>query len=143
MNEPRFDWGAIFRAGGITVLVAGGLGLLVPIVGALADGEGPLTTLNISGNEIYRWGYWAIAWGMLVWQGNWMLRVVGDKIIDDMLVIGILVALVLSIIKVVIWIIYQPQAMDGTFIDPFTTIDAGGALLCIVVALVAARANRY
>jgi hypothetical protein len=143
MNEPRFDWGAILRISGIIILVTGGLGLLVPVAGALADGEGLLTTLNISGNEIYRWGYWAIAWGMLVWQGNWMLRTVGDKIIDDMLVTGILVAFSLSIIKVVIWLIYQPQSADGTFIDPFTTIDAGGALLCVVVALIAARANRY
>ena len=143
MNEPRFDWGAIFRASGIVVLIAGGLGLLIPIAGAFADGDGPLNTRNISGNEIYQWGYWAIAWGLLIWQGNWMLRVVGDKIIDDMLVTGILVALILSVLKIVIWVIYEPQSTVGVSIDPFTAIDAGGALLCVAVALIAARANRY
>jgi hypothetical protein len=133
-EEPRFDWNGIFRG---TAMIVGGaavIGFAVPPLATLA-----LNLYNtgiVAGNEIYRIVYWAVAWALTVVQGAWMLRHVGDRIIDDMLVIAIISALGLVIIKFVIWIVYEPVA-------PFTGLDAGGALLLIVVALVAARANRF
>lgn len=143
MQEPRFDRRAILRA--LLVIVGGTAlaALLVPVAGALIDGDGPLTTENVSGHTIYQWGIWVLAWGLTIWQGAWMLRTVGEKIIDDMLVTGILAAVLLVVVKVVVWIIYWPLDSTGTRLAPITPIDVGGALLMLVVAVIAARVNRY
>ena len=123
--------------------------IAAPLAGALA--VGPWDTLKISGSEIYRFAYWAIAWGLTIWQGQWMLNEVGhDKIIDDMLVTAAIVAVALIIIKFIVWIAYQPIRYDPATFDPanpqyqfaITAIDAGGALLLAVVALVGARINQ-
>jgi hypothetical protein len=133
-EEQRFDWGGIFRSSGIIIGGAGVLGFAVPPLMTLAFSLG--TTQVVADNDIYRFAYWALAWGLTFLQGSWMLRHVGDRIIDDMLVISIISALGLVILKFVIWLVYAP-------LQPFTTLDAGGALLLIVVALIAARTNRF
>lgn len=133
-EESRFDWGGIFRSSAIIVGGAAVLGFAIPPVATLALSL--YNTGTVAGNDIYRFVYWATAWGLTVLQGSWMLRQVGDRIIDDMLVTSIISALGLTIIKFIIWIVYAPE-------QPFTTLDAGGALLLIVVALIAARANKY
>lgn len=133
-EEPRFDWGAIFRSAGIVVGGAGVLGFAIPPIATLALSL--YSTETAAGNDIYRLVYWASAWGLTVLQGSWMLRQVGDRIIDDMLVIAIISALGLVILKFIIWLVYAP-------VQPFTALDAGGAILLVVVALIAARANRF
>ena len=135
-EEPRFDWGGIFRSAGIIVGGAGVLGFIIPPIATLAFSLG--TTEVVASNVIYQIVYWASAWGLTVLQGSWMLRTVGDKIIDDMLVIAIISALGLVILKLIIWLVYE-----GPSQLPFTGLDAGGALLLILVALIAARANKY
>jgi hypothetical protein len=139
-DEPRFDWSAIFRVVAIVVAGAGVIGFAVPPIATLAFGL--YNTGIAAGNEIYQWIYWAAAWGLTIWQGAWMLRRVGDKIIDDMLVMSMIAAAVLVLLKIVINFIYLPVSSDGqSFI--LSGIDAGGALMLIVVALIGARINRY
>lgn len=118
-------------------MICGGaalVGFAVPLIAT------PLLKLYntgvVAGNEIYIISFWLVAWALTVVQGVWMLKHVGDKIIDDMLVTAIICALVLVVVRFIIWIVYEPPS-------PFTGLDAGGALLLIVVALIAARANRY
>ncbi len=133
-EEPRFDWSGIFRSSAIIVGGAAAVGLIVPPLVTIAFSLG--TTQKVVDNDIYRIAYWVVAWGLTVLQGSWMLRQVGDKIIDDMLVISIISALALSIIKLVIWFVYGAE-------NGFGALDAGGALLLVVVALIAARTNRF
>jgi hypothetical protein len=133
-EEPRFDWGGILRSSGIIIGGAAVVGFLVPPIFTLAFSLG--TTQVVADNVIYWIAYWAVAWGLTFVQGAWMLRNVGDKIIDDMLVIAIISALGLVILRFVLWLVYEPQ-------QAFTTLDAGGALLLIVVALIGARTNRF
>lgn len=142
-EEHRFDWGAIFRACGIIAGISAAYALIVPIAGAFIDGNANTwTTQTVAGHEIYQWVFWALAWGLTVWQGAWMIRHVHERIIDDMLVTSVLCAIVLMIVRFIVWAIYAPVRADGP-IWPVTGIDAGGALILIVVALVAARINRY
>lgn len=142
-EDHRFDWGAIFRACGIIAGGSAAYGLIVPIAGAFVDGNGNAwTTQTVAGHEIYLWLFWAIAWGLTVWQGAWMIRHVHDRIIDDMLVTSVLCSILLIISRFIVWVVYTPTRA-GDPILPLTGIDAGGALILIVVALVAARINRY
>ncbi len=138
----RFDWPAIFRGAGIIVGVTAVLGLSVPIGGAFIDGNGPIGTQDVSGNQIYRWAFWALAWVLTIWQGAWMLRQVGDRIIDDMLVTAGIAAVALLVVKAVVWLAYEPR-VRGQLLLPITGIDAAGALALIIIALVAARVNRF
>ncbi len=141
MEESRFDWGAIGRVSLIIIGVTVVFGFAVPVLGAVAVAG--WDTLKVSGNEIYRWAYWAIAWALTIWQGSWMLREVHERIIDDMLVTSVIAAVVLVIFKVIIWFVYEPIGSEGQPLFPITGIDAGGALMLIVVAMIGARANRY
>jgi hypothetical protein len=140
-EEPRFDRAAIIRAAAIIIGGAAIFGLVVPVVGALA--VGPWDTLKVSGNEIYRWAYWAIAWALTIWQGSWMIRHVHERIIDDMIVTSVVAAIVLMIVKFIVWIAYEPLNSEGARLFAVTSIDVGGALMLVVVALVGARINRY
>ncbi|MBN1431037.1 MAG: hypothetical protein JXB07_21895 [Anaerolineae bacterium] len=133
-DEPRFDWPAIFRVTGIVVGVPTVLGFVIPPALTLAFGDDHTGT--VAGHEIFQWAFWIIAWGLTVWQGSWMLRRVGDKIIDDMLVMSMIASVILFIVKVIIAIAYEPD-------DIVTGIDAGGALMLIVVAMVGARVNKF
>jgi hypothetical protein len=135
-EEPRFDWPAIFRVVGIVVAGAAAVGFIVPPVATLAF---KLYNTGVAAdNEIYQVVYWVVAWGLTIWQGSWMLRRVGDKIIDDMLVMSIIAAPTLMLLKIIINLIYVP--IESGILG---AIDAGGALLLIVAALVGARVNKY
>jgi hypothetical protein len=140
-EEPRFDWPAISRVIGIVAGGAAIYGFVIPLVITLAFGL--YNTGIVAGNEIYLWVFWAIAWGLTIWQGSWMLRRVGDKIIDDMLVMSMIVAVILIIVRIIISIAYAPVDSNGNDLTLLTGIDAGGALMLIVVALVGARVNKY
>jgi len=140
-EEPRFDWPAILRVTGIVVGGPAVIGLVIPPLATLALGL--YNTGTVAGNEIYRWLFWAIAWGLVIWQGSWMLRRVGDKIIDDMLVMSMMAAVALIIVKIVIAIAYVPIDANRQPLPIVTFIDTGGALVLIVVALIAARTNRF
>jgi hypothetical protein len=142
MDEGRFDWRAIARVSGIIIGVTAIFGLVVPVAGAFIDGNGPLDTRTISGHQIYLWLFWAIAWGLTIWQAGWMLREVGERIVDDMLVTSIIVAITLMILRVIVWLAYEPVS-GGVLQPPITGIDAAGGLMLIVIALVGARMNRY
>ena len=140
-DEPRFDWPAILRVTGIVVGGPAVVGFVIPPVATLAFGL--YNTGIVAGNEIYQWFFWVVAWALTFWQGSWMLRRVGDKIIDDMLVVSMIAAVILLIIKIVIGIAYMPISSDGQTVSLVTGIDAGGALMLVVVALIGARINKY
>ena len=140
-EEPRFDWPSIFRASGIIIGVTVAIGFIVPVVGSLALGLSK--TGYVAGNALFSWAFWVIAWSLTIWQGAWILRHVGDKIIDDMLVVAVICALALIVIKFIIGLVYDPLDAAGQRLFPISAIDAGGALMLLVVALIAARINRY
>ncbi|MBN1313581.1 MAG: hypothetical protein JXB30_19405 [Anaerolineae bacterium] len=140
-DEPRFDWSAILRVTAIVVGVPAVVGLAIPPIVTLAFGL--YDTGIAAGNEIYRWFFWVIAWGLVIWQGSWMLRRVGDKIIDDMLVMSMIAAVLLIIVRAIISIAYVPINSNGQPLPIITAIDAGGALMLIVVALIGARTNKF
>jgi len=145
--EARFDWPAIGVAVGLIVGITSVFAIAVPVAGALLVNEqfGPTdwNTLTISGSVFYRFFFWAISWGLTVWQGAVIMRKVKhDRIIDDMLVTAVASAILLTfIVKVIVWIAFQPINPDNSPQFFITSIDAGGALLLIVVALIGARAN--
>src|SRR5690349_19642453 len=118
-EESRFDWGSIFRSSGIVVGGAGLIGFIVPPLFTLILSLG--TTQRVVDSDIYQFVFWAVAWGLVFPQGTWMLKHVGDRIIDDMLVIAIISALALLILRLIIFVVYGASL-------PFTAIDAGGAL---------------
>lgn len=140
-TEPRFDWPAIFRAVGIIVVGTGIIGFAVPPLLTIALQLG--NTGHIAGHDAFRWGYWAAAWALTIWQGSWMLRTVGDRIWDDMVVVAALTAILLVAIKIVTALIYQPISSEGELLRVMTPIDTGGALILVVVALIGAGTNRF
>jgi hypothetical protein len=140
-EEPRFDWPTIWRSIAIIVGIPAVIGFAAPPLLTLAFGQ--VNTGYAAGNELFNWGFWIIAWGLTFAQAAYFLRHVGDKIIDDMLVVAIISAFLLVIIKLTVAIIYLPISADGKILPLMTGIDAGGALLMVLVALIGARMNRY
>ncbi len=140
-DEPRFSWPTILRGTAIIVGVTAAVGFIVPIVATLALGL--VNTGRVSGNEIYRWGYWVIAWGMTFWLGSQMIKKVSDRIIDDMLAASVVIALLLLVLKFVVWIVFEPVDADGKSLFAITGIDVFGAIGMVLVGLIAARINRY
>ena len=65
-----------------------------------------------------------------------MVRTVGDRILDDSVVLAVICAVVLLIVKIAIALVYEAENI-------FTGFDVGGALVLLVVALIGARANRF
>jgi len=141
MQDSRFYWPGIFRAAGVVILGVGLFGFIVPL--ALSYAFGLPNTTEMSGNEIYRWMYWVVAWALIFWRGYVMIRDIHDRIIDDMLVVAVICAVTLLVLKIIIALIYVPYNDRGELLPLITAIDTGGALLTIVVAMVAARMNRY
>nr|MBN1228434.1 hypothetical protein [Anaerolineae bacterium] len=140
-HESRFDFAAIARVTGIIVVVTGIIGFAVPALLTIALKLGHTGT--VSGHEVFRFGYWAVAWGLTVWQGSWMLRRVHERIIDDMMVVAVLAAVLLLIVKFVIALVYEPTNRAGELLPLVTSIDVGGALMLILVAFIGARVNKY
>ncbi len=140
-EERRFDWGAILTAAAIIVGVTAALGLIVPAVLTLGLGLGH--TGRVAGHDAYRWGFWAVAWALTIWQGAVMLRKVHERIVDDMLVTSIIAAVALFLVKMVIGLVYEPLSGRGTLLPIVTSLDTGGALILVLVALIGARVNRF
>lgn len=146
MDLERFDWPAIGKSLAFVV----GIPTVYAIVSVLAlaltvnefVGQNDLDTLKVSGSVLYRFFFWASAWGVTVWRGAVMIREVHERIIDDMLVLAIASMIILMIVRFIVWLSFAPINPDGTPQFFLTSIDAGGALLLIVVALIGARANR-
>ena len=135
-NEPRFDFPAIARAAAVIIGGTAVFGFAVPaLITILFDPTSSSTTPAVS-NVIFTWAFWGVSWGLTVWQGAWMLRDVGDRILDDVVVLAVICAIVLLIVKIMIALIYEAESI-------FTGFDVGGALVLLVVALVGARANRF
>jgi hypothetical protein len=140
MNEGRFSWPHIFRAAGIIVGGAAVVAVAAPLIWAFSDGNGPASTADGFSNTLVLWLVWAVAWGLTFLMGQRMIKEVGDKIIDDMLVTGITAALGILIVKVVTWIFYV-QGLSTVL--PISPVDGASFLVTVVVALVAARINQY
>ena len=140
-EEPRFDWPTILRSVAIIVGASTVVGFAIPPIITLAFGL--FNTGYAAGNEFFNWGYWVVAWIATFVQGAYFLRHVGEKIVDDMLVVAIVSMIALVIIKFIVAIVYLPITADGQPVSLMTGIDAAGALAIVVVAMVAARMNAY
>ncbi len=140
-EEARFDWGAIARATGIIVGGTALIGVIVPLALTVLLKLGH--TGRVSGNDIYRWGFWAVAWALTLWQGTTMLRRVHDAIIDDMIVTAVLSAVILFFVKLLLNLTLEPLNEQGALLPVVTAIDTGGALVLVVVAIISARVNRF
>jgi hypothetical protein len=140
-EEPRFDWPTIFRSVAIIVGASALVGFAIPPLLTLAFGM--YNTGYAAGNDIFNWGFWIAAWIATFVQGAYFLKHVGTKIVDDMLVVAIGSMILLVIVKFIVAIVYLPITQDGQPLPLMTGIDAGGALMIVVVALIAARMNRY
>jgi len=135
-DEPRFDIPAIARAAAIIIGGTTLFGFAIPaLITILFDPTSSSTTPVVS-NAIFTWAFWGLSWGLTLWQGAWMVRTVGDRILDDSVVLAIICAVVLLIVKIAIALIYEAENI-------FTGFDVGGALVLLVVALIGARANRF
>lgn len=140
-DEPRFDWPAIGSALLVIVLVPTIYAFAVPPLAGMAlnmPSTGP-----IAGNDIYRWGFWGLAWGMIIWRGAWMARVVHERIVDDMLVTSAAAAAILLGVKFLIWVFYAPVNANNELISFITPIDTLAAVVALGIAWLGARANRY
>ena len=140
-EEARFDWGAIARATGIIVGGTALIGVIVPLALTVLLKLGH--TGRVAGNDIYRWGFWAVAWALTLWQGTTMLRRVHDAIIDDMIVTAVLSAVILFFVKLLLNLTLEPLNEQGALLPVVTAIDTGGALVLVVVAIISARVNRF
>jgi hypothetical protein len=140
-REARFDWAAILRTTAIIVGITAVFGFAVPA--GLTVALRLYNTGRVAGHELYRWAFWAVAWGLTVWQGAVMIRRVHERIVDDMLVASVVCAVLLLIVKFVIALVYVPISSEGALLPLITSIDAVGAVALFVVALIAARINRY
>src|SRR5690606_36689502 len=139
-TEPRFDWGAIFRAATIVIVVTAIIGFAIPPIMTIALGYNH--TGRVAGNDLYRWAYWGVAWALTIWQGAWMRRVVGDRIWDDMAFVSVIVAEVRFVRKLLMPLIYEPISSEGELMPIVTTLDTGGALILIFVSFLGAGTNR-
>ena len=135
-DEPRFDIPAIARAAAIIIGGTTLFGFAIPaLITILFDPTSSSTTPVVS-NVIFTWAFWGLSWGLTLWQGAWMVRTVGDRILDDSVVLAVICAVVLLIVKIAIALVYEAENI-------FTGFDVGGALVLLVVALIGARANRF
>lgn len=135
-DEPRFDIPAIARAAAIIIGGTTLFGFAIPaLITILFDPTSSSTTPVVS-NVIFTWVFWGLSWGLTLWQGAWMVRTVGDRILDDSVVLAVICAVVLLIVKIAIALVYEAENI-------FTGFDVGGALVLLVVALIGARANRF
>jgi hypothetical protein len=138
-NVPRFDWGEIIKA--VIIVGIGSLvyALAVPMIGALLGGG---NTGPTAGNDIFLWTSRGLLWGLIIWRGAAMLGVVGDRIVDDMLVVAAIASLVWLIIKAVVIVsIFQAVKADGTpvaLVDVNDLLAVGAALL---ISWLGAKAN--
>ena len=141
-EEPRFDWPSILKATALIAGITAAVGIVVPL--ALTPALKLYHTGIVAGHEVYRWGFWAVAWGLTVWQGSVMLRKVHDAIIDDMLLTAVVAGVLLLVVKAVLTLVYVPLHEIGDPQPfPFTALDVGGAMVMAVVALIASRINKY
>jgi hypothetical protein len=138
---PRFDWPEIIRA-----LVFVGVGslavaIVVPVVGALL-GSGD--TGPTARNDIFLWVFRAVLWGLIIWRGAAMGRVVGDRIVDDMLVTAAAGSILWLVIKVVVVVVIfgggAPEGEAAPLIHVNDLLAIGAALL---ISWLGAKANRF
>lgn len=139
--EPRLDWGAILRAVAVVIIGSALVGFIVPPALTVAFQYGH--TGVVAGSDWFRWGFWAVAWALTIWQGAWMRRAVGDRIWDDMVVVAVIVGALLLAMKVVIALVYEPLNEAGELMPIITALDTFAALILLIVAIIGAGANRF
>ena len=139
---PRFDWPEIIRA--VIIVGVGSLiyAIIVPIAGALIGGTGD--TGPTARNDIVLWISRGLMWALIIWRGAAMGRVVGDRIVDDMLVTAGLSAGVWLVIKVAVLVIIfgggAPEGEPNPLVDVNDLLAIGAAFL---ISWLGAKANRF
>jgi hypothetical protein len=138
---PRFDQREIIKA--VAIIGAGSLvfAIAVPVVGALL-GSGD--TGPTARNDIFLWVFRAVLWGLIIWRGAAMGRVVGDRIVDDMLVTAVAGSILWLVIKVVVVVVIfgggAPEGEAAPLIHVNDFLAVGAALL---ISWLGAKANRF
>lgn len=137
----RFDWREITRA--VVFVGVGSLifAIVVPLVGALL-GSGD--TGPTARNDIFLWVSRGLLWGLIIWRGIAMGRVVGDRIVDDMLVTAALASAVWLVIKiVVIVLIFGGGAPEGEAVPLIHVNDLLAIGAALLISWLGAKANRF
>ena len=113
----------------------------MPIIGALIGGG---DTGPTAGNDIFLWIFRAVLWGLIIWRGTAMGSVVGDRIVDDMVVTAAIAAVVWLLAKVIIVVlIYQAVGPDGTSNSLVEINDLLAMGAAIFISWLGAKANRF
>lgn len=139
-SVPRFDWPEIIRA---VIIIAIGIlafNLILPVISALVNQTG--STSPLAGNDVFLWVSRGVMWALIIWRGSAMLQVVGDRIVDDMLIVAALSAVIWLVVKIVVLVVvYQGVKADGTPI-PFIHInDLLGMAAAVGISWLGAKAN--
>lgn len=155
-DERVLDLGAMARALAIIVIIPAVYAFAVPPL--LGTAFGHAHTGPIAGNQIYRWLYWVIAWGLILWQGSWMRQAVHDRIFDDMAITAVIAIGILLGVKFVTWFVFNP--VIGCTLPPeqitvenvaqvcspvsfITIVDVLAAVVGVILSIVGALANRF
>jgi hypothetical protein len=144
------------RALAIIVIIPTVYAFAVPPL--LGTALGHAHTGPLAGSQVYRFPFWIIAWGLILWQGTWMRKAVHDRIFDDMAVTTVAAAGILLGVKFVTWFIFEPAntctvPMDQVTVNNIrdvcnvlsfvTMIDVLAAVIAVVLGFVGALANRF
>lgn len=154
-DERVFDWGAIARALAIIVIIPAVYAFATPPL--LGTALGHAHTGSIAGNFFYRFVFWGIAWGLILWQGSWMRQAVHDRIVDDMALTGAIAAAFLIGVKFATWFIFQPAVGCSLPPEQITAANIGevcrllpfvemfdvlSAIVSVVLSFIGALTNR-
>ena len=113
------------------------------IVGAFRGSDFGSATV-FAGNDIFLWIFRAVLWGLIIWRGTAMGSVVGDRIVDDMVVTAAIAAVVWLLAKVIIVvIIFQAVGPDGTSNSPIEINDLLAMGAAVFISWLGAKANRF
>ena len=139
--EPRFEWPEIFKVVAFTTAGSLAYAIIIPLIGAALGPSG--STGPTAGSDVFLWSSRGLLLALIIWRGATMGRLVGDRIVDDMLV-GSVVAFVgwLLVKIVVLVIIYQGEA-EGQPIPLIHVSDLITPPAAVFVSWLGAKANRF
>lgn len=139
-THPRFDWGEITKNVVVISIAVAVVAFGVPVAGALI-GSG--NTGPTAGNDLFHWVLRAVLWAMIIWRGSRMVLIVGDRIVDDMLVTAVITGAIWLVIKVAMLLVYQGVGPDGMPVPLLHVNDAFGLVTALLISWLGAKANQY
>jgi hypothetical protein len=139
---PRFDWPEVIRVVAIVSVGCLVYAIVVPLAGAIIGGTGD--TGPTARNDIVLWLFRGLLWALIIWRGAAMGRVVGDRIVDDMLVAAGVASVVWLVIKVVVMVmIFGGGAPEGEAVPLIHVNDLLAIGAALLISWLGAKANRF